>query len=883
MAKQNVFGGKSKKFVFLFLSMVACVLSSLGVISASIQEATPVSADAPRVERDCIGITFVDACAWSGDGNNPYLEIYSITFTSDSPYSSFDEANGHDGLEKVDNKMTYKTYLCWTNEVSTRQGYKFQLPWYIYSCSYLWKMGLNPRYWTDQVTATAGTSYVDKMTAKPDDGESRKGTLEHGTGSTDNLTSHVISADGTAVTEYAVINGTYDVGETLASSNVIQNSKYTVSKADKIGALVDYESVTYLLEGYYTNQACTDGNATQFDIGTDDTLPLYAKLVDPPVHFVHGSSSWADPHSHPKMTTTDSGTTFVYEWEVESVADNDSLFKICDYLTGSARWCGAYVSGTSKIEFPDDGYGGCNYRLTQTGTYKIVFTPSTTNFTVYCKDATANVYNVIGGSVSETPTPVVLYSGVSLSPLADPAARPGYDFTGYYFSFDEVLGVSSKWETHTFSADSTTSVYADFALISDDLSEGVYLINDSTGWTGSGSTAIPTSGKMYYKRGSGKNAAGEEASDKNNPYLYYTTVELSVGDRFYFADTEHVINDNPVVAQAFNNAASRFGSCFQKISVSVTLGGNAVSSAISCLVSGRYTITFGYYVGTATNRGLHSFSDASETASVYFLTNTASWSNVYCYMYNSRTKLPAGGSAAWPGCCEGDASYDMRVTRTAWTTTKNASSYRSYVYKVEYYPSIGSPDNLVFNDGTGTDTNDHKTKNLPLASNICYEYKKPNGGVYGGEPLSENISAGMIWLYDFDAALGNATYHGRAFTDSVCAIINDNTLATSFFERYSALADTGKRAISGEGYGILNTYTNIEEDNTTKGNVPYSTVIALLTESVGGGASARISAPGSASSPLTVTLWIVLGSGSIGIGLILGAYLVSKKKKKHRA
>ena len=37
------------------------------------------------------------------------------------------------------------------------------------------------------------------------------------------------------------------------------------------------------------------------------------------------------------------------------------------------------------------------------------------------------------------------------------------------------------------------------------------------------------------------------------------------------------------------------------------------------------------------------------------------------------------------------------------------------------------------------------------------------------------------------------------------------------------------------------------------------------------------------SSPLTATLSIVLGSGSAGIGLILGAYLVSKKKKKYRA
>ena len=80
----------------------------------------------------------------------------------------------------------------------------------------------------------------------------------------------------------------------------------------------------------------------------------------------------------------------------------------------------------------------------------------------------------------------------------------------------------------------------------------------------------------------------------------------------------------------------------------------------------------------------------------------------------------------------------------------------------------------------------------------------------------------------------------------------------------------------------IETYTNVEVDNTTTGTVAFTTIIAMLAEVVGG-ASARISAPGSASSPLTVTLWIVLGSGSVGIGLILGAYLVSKKKKKYRA
>ena len=180
-------------------------------------------------------------------------------------------------------------------------------------------------------------------------------------------------------------------------------------------------------------------------------------------------------------------------------------------------------------------------------------------------------------------------------------------------------------------------------------------------------------------------------------------------------------------------------------------------------------------------------------------------------MYNSVNRIPAGGSTAWPGCVLDDTSNDLKVTRTALTTTKNGSDSRSYVYRVEYYPSMGSPDALIFNDGTGTDGNAHKTKNLELTSGLCYEYTKPKDSSYGGNALSANISGGMVWLYDFDAALGDATYEGRDYSDSVCAIVNNPTLASSFYSRYSSLVDTGKRAISGDGYGKLLTYTNVEK------------------------------------------------------------------------
>ena len=227
MAKQNVFGGKSKKFVFLFLSMVACVLSSLGVISASIQEATPVSADAPPATHSCIGLSFIESIGWSSYGNDPYLFIYDADmgdWADESPFSSLSDITGFDDVSydssehalKVDNAV-------WHDNDKDVQWFTVQIPWVIKSCEYRWKRPQATNNYTDKCAAIAGNTYVDKLKGWSGD----LATMDHtaNPGDDEDVASSTWSGPGTTVTEYAVINGTYNSEKKIITpTDVIQNS-----------------------------------------------------------------------------------------------------------------------------------------------------------------------------------------------------------------------------------------------------------------------------------------------------------------------------------------------------------------------------------------------------------------------------------------------------------------------------------------------------------------------------------------------------------------------------------------------------------------------------------------------------------------------------------
>ena len=475
-----------------------------------------------------------------------------------------------------------------------------------------------------------------------------------------------------------------------------------------------------------------------------------------------------------------------------------------------------------------------------------------------------NLYYVIGGTKSESVSDTRYVWPGELTPVFADIDSPDsdHDFNGFYFSYHEVFGFDNKWTaSHVFSDGDI--VYVDFRLKGDDYSTGIYLIDDTT----PSSDGIPLEGKMFYKSGS------------SEPYEYYLTKHFDVGDVFLFFDSEHYEGADRFQHTYYNNS-SALGSYFKRLGSTpkYTMCGATVDNVFQCLIEGTYTITYAYNASTS-SRGIRTVEDANNMEYVYFLKNTATWGDdsVYCYMYNSATKSPAGGSSSWPGCRVGDSTTDLKVTRTGHIKVSYESASISYIYRVAYYPKMGSPDTLIFNNGrdggevTGTD----KTGNLPLTKGRCYQFKRNRDGTV----LTANVSQGPAWLYDFDASLGDATYEGEDFEDSVCAIINDSTLATSLYSRYSSMPSTGQAVVNA---ATIYTY-DAEDPDPEEGDeaVAFSAVISLLADSLGYGESARLVGPRSADSPLTTTLWIVIAAGSTGLLAILVSYWVSKKKKKH--
>ena len=121
---------------------------------------------------------------------------------------------------------------------------------------------------------------------------------------------------------------------------------------------------------------------------------------------------------------------------------------------------------------------------------------------------------------------------------------------------------------------------------------------------------------------------------------------------------------------------------------------------------------------------------------------------------------------------------------------------------------------------------------------------------------------------------------------SVCKIESGD--ATTLLGYYDAIANPDSNALNAaatittwKGSGL--NYDNREDKGT--GAVNLTAVVAELRNQAAGGAGAWTvpGMPTGTESPLTTTLWVVLGSGLAGLAAIGSAYFISKKKKRHQA
>lgn len=138
----------------------------------------------------------------------------------------------------------------------------------------------------------------------------------------------------------------------------------------------------------------------------------------------------------------------------------------------------------------------------------------------------------------------------------------------------------------------------------------------------------------------------------------------------------------------------------------------------------------------------------------------------------------------------------------------------------------------------------------------------------------------------FGQSSGNYISTGGAKGDSAGSVLMAAVLA--------AINTCSSNAYNGYGaYSNLNNYFYSHATNAAKeaacvslGGVSKTVAEHFkgISERAAGGSSARfVPGPSSEQSPLTLTLWIVLGAGVLGLGAIGAAYFVSKKKERHQA
>jgi|GEM_PF-5134615 len=286
--------------------------------------------------------------------------------------------------------------------------------------------------------------------------------------------------------------------------------------------------------------------------------------------------------------------------------------------------------------------------------------------------------------------------------------------------------------------------------------------------------------------------------------------------------------------------------------------------------------TYSFYVN---NSGLvYIVDDANKLLAGYFyLSSDVDLSDIRVTVTNSNGATPISKARA--------SSIDG-----ASTSVSLSFDGMSYVHKINVYNLRGTdtsyyPTKIVLTDETNsrTATITHDFTSAASASASPLYYVKLNATtttlVTGGE------------AYAAEAAFAFSQAIASAASSSLCAV--DGTTLGSLVTKYETATTQGASLHSAsattiETYKMAgNSYDpSTGPSITTKEGVKLSSIYTYIktgynasTDTWSLGVFPGVS---NEQSPLTLTLWIVLGAGVLGLGAIGAAYFVSKKKK-HRA
>ncbi len=284
---------------------------------------------------------------------------------------------------------------------------------------------------------------------------------------------------------------------------------------------------------------------------------------------------------------------------------------------------------------------------------------------------------------------------------------------------------------------------------------------------------------------------------------------------------------------------------------------NDIVSNITCVFDFYYTYGNNIYV-----RG----GNSSTLGYVYIGTNFASnagvaVTNVYSYIADGQLT-----SDAWPGSSL--ASF--------FATQSSARLYfqnRGHVYRIPVTAFAGAKYVIFNNGGNGT-----QTAHFPISSGMYYELTNdPTTSAAGSGNANYGFAAAVA--FDIDSAMTSAP------NNSICNV--EKSTATTLCIAYDALTGAAKTTIENSATNYVKTYSSTKPTYTGSANVGFASLRKQLGNIAGGTyivSLGVIPGPNGNESPLTLTLWIVLGAGILGMGAIGTAYFVSKKKKKrHKA
>ena len=266
----------------------------------------------------------------------------------------------------------------------------------------------------------------------------------------------------------------------------------------------------------------------------------------------------------------------------------------------------------------------------------------------------------------------------------------------------------------------------------------------------------------------------------------------------------------------------------------------------------------------------------SQSGSLYVL-NGIGWTDIYVYAYYVQDEVEHATLGAWPG---------TRISNIENATSTVNLDYDSHgaIYKFLVAKLSGTSGTkatkVVFNDGTigtkasavaGTNRTGVYSFDPNLTSSPQY-YVDCTGSSDTTLASTTSSAAEPILAFDIEAAIRSAQ------NTSVCNITKPE--ATSLCSRYEGLAS--KSTIAGSE---IFTWDSIKPEYSDPKMWKISDIRNELGKIAGGdyAPKARYVVPATEQSPLTATLWIVLGCGLAGLSAIGVAYFVSKKKKRPRA